>query len=237
MISVILTSCKGRIPKSGTKSKSNYTNAAPAAARATHIYDRSVGSDDDDNKVDLNNSSGFSIGSSTRPSQGNYKPSIDLSKIKVEMPVVKVPELKKPNFKLEDYNSKESQERMVKAMMERIDGIITSTNKSLVNMAVVMFMVEAFEFFEDKSTEYIKKMAFDIAIQGAHGYNPSNSNYRINGIDNKLFSGYHILAFYYVSWSLAIPESLAELKLPFDEEYEMAIKCIDQIIEMMYSIF
>ncbi len=118
MISAILFSCKGRIPKSGTKSKSNYTNAAPAAARATHIYDRTVDSNDDDNNVDLNNSSGFSIGSSTRPSQGNYKPSIDLSKIKVEMPQIKVPDLKKTNFKYEDFNSTESQERMVKAMME-----------------------------------------------------------------------------------------------------------------------
>jgi hypothetical protein len=118
MISAILTSCKGKIPKFGAKPNPHYTNAVPAAARATHIYDRSVGSDDDDNKVDLNNSSGFSFGSYTSPSQGNYKPSIDLSKIKVEMPEVKVPELKKPNFKYEDFNSKESQERMVKAMME-----------------------------------------------------------------------------------------------------------------------
>ena len=118
MISAILTSCKGKIPKFGAKPHPHYTNAVPAAARATHMYDRSVGSDDDDNKDDLNNSSGFSSRSYSNPSQGNYKPSIDLSKIKVEMPVVKVPELKKPNFKYEDYNSKESQERMVKAMME-----------------------------------------------------------------------------------------------------------------------
>jgi len=103
-----------------------------------------------------------------------------------------------------------------------MDKFLKSQENKDLNMAVVMFMVEAFDFFEDKSTEYIKKMAFDIAMQGAHGYNPSNSNYRINGIDNKLFSGYNILAFYYVSWSIAIPESLAELKLPFDEEYEMA---------------
>jgi tetratricopeptide (TPR) repeat protein len=94
-------------------------------------------------------------------------------------------------------------------------------NKGL-NMAVVTFMVEALGFFEQKSSEYIKKMAFDIAMQGAYGYNPNNSNYRINGIDNKLFSGYHILAYYYVSWSIAIPESISELKLPFDEEYKMA---------------
>ena len=118
IISAILFSCKGRIPKFGAKPHPHYTNAVPAAARATHIYDRSVGSDDDDKKVDLNNSSGFSSGSSTIPSQGNYKPSIDLSKIKVEMPQIKVPDLKKTNFKYEDFNSKESQERMVKAMME-----------------------------------------------------------------------------------------------------------------------
>jgi hypothetical protein len=31
-------------------------------------------------------------------------------------------------------------------------------------------------------------MVFDIAIQGAQGYNTSNSNYRINGIDNNFFS-------------------------------------------------
>lgn len=118
MISAFLFSCKGKIPKLGAKPRSNYSNAIPAAARATHIYDRSVGSDDDDKKVDLNNSSGFSSGRSKSPSQVNYKPSIDLSKIKVEIPAVKVTELKKPNFKYEDFNSKESKERMVKAMKE-----------------------------------------------------------------------------------------------------------------------
>ncbi len=117
MISAILVSCKGKIPKFGAKPSPNYTNVVPAAGRAKHVYDRTIGSDDD-KKVDMNNSSGFPNGSYTSPSQGNYKPSIDLSKIKVEMPKVKTPELKKPNFKLEDYNSKESQERMVQMMME-----------------------------------------------------------------------------------------------------------------------
>jgi len=118
MISAILVSCKGKIPKFGAKPRSNYYNSVPAVGRAKHVYNRTVGSDDDDKKVDMNNSSGFPNGSYTSPSQVNYKPNIDFSKIKVEMPIVKVPELKKPNFKLEDYNSKESQERMVKLMME-----------------------------------------------------------------------------------------------------------------------
>lgn len=98
MISAILVSCKGKIPKFGAKPRSNYSNAVPAVGRAKHVYDRTVGADDDDKKVDMNNSSGFPKGSYTSPSRVNYKPSIDFSKIKVEMPIVKVPELKKPNL-------------------------------------------------------------------------------------------------------------------------------------------
>lgn len=118
MISLLFISCKGKIPKFGAKPRSNYYNAVPAVGSAKHVYDRTVGSDDDDNQVDMNNSSGFPNGSYTSPSQVNYKPSIDFSKIKVEMPKMETPELKKPNFKLEDYKSKEYQERMVKTMME-----------------------------------------------------------------------------------------------------------------------
>jgi tetratricopeptide (TPR) repeat protein len=99
---------------------------------------------------------------------------------------------------------------------------LKSHEDSGLNMAVVMFMVDALEFFATKPKEEIKKMAVDIAMQGIHGYNPNNSNYRINGIKDKTFSGYHIMAYYYVSWALAIPEMLAELKLPFDEEYKVA---------------
>jgi hypothetical protein len=118
MISAILVSCKGKIPKFGAKPRSNYSNAVPAAGRATQIYNRTVGSDDDDKKVDLDNPYVSPNGSYTSPPQVNYKPSIDLSKIKVEMPKMKTPELKKPNFKLEDYNSKEYRERLVQTMME-----------------------------------------------------------------------------------------------------------------------
>lgn len=90
------------------------------------------------------------------------------------------------------------------------------------NMAVVMFMVDALQFFENLSKEEIKKIAFEIAMQGTQGYNPENKDYRISAIKGKLFSGYHILAYYYVSWSLAIPEMLSQLQLPFDEEYKLA---------------
>jgi hypothetical protein len=91
------------------------------------------------------------------------------------------------------------------------------------NMAVVMFMVDAMQLFEGKSKEEIKKIAFEIAMQGTQGYSPDKDNYRINSIPGKTFSGYHILAYYYVSWAIAIPEMLAQLKLPFDDEYKLAL--------------
>jgi tetratricopeptide (TPR) repeat protein len=90
------------------------------------------------------------------------------------------------------------------------------------NMAVVMFMVDALKYFEGKSNESIKKIAFEIAMQGTQGYSPDKKDYRIDSIPNKLFSGYHILAYYYVSWALAIPEMLSQLQMPYEKEYVLA---------------
>lgn len=90
------------------------------------------------------------------------------------------------------------------------------------NMAVAMFMVDALQYFDGMPSDQIKKIAFEIALQGTQGYSPDKKDYRISFIPGKLFSGYHILAYYYVSWALAIPESLSKLQLPFDEEYQIA---------------
>jgi hypothetical protein len=91
------------------------------------------------------------------------------------------------------------------------------------NMAVTMFMVDALQFFEGKHQEEIKKIAFEIAMQGTQGYRPDKDNYRISLINDKTFSGYHILAYYYVSWSLAIPEMVSQLNLHYEAEYKMAL--------------
>jgi tetratricopeptide (TPR) repeat protein len=90
------------------------------------------------------------------------------------------------------------------------------------NMPVVMFMVDALQFFEGKSKEEIKKIAFEIAMQGTQGYRPDKDDYRITSIKGKTFSGYHILAYYYVSWMLAVPEMVSQLNLPYEEEYKLA---------------
>jgi tetratricopeptide (TPR) repeat protein len=92
-----------------------------------------------------------------------------------------------------------------------------------INMAVAMFMVDALQFFEAMPQEEIKKIAIEIAMQGTQGYRPDKDDYRINSIKGKTFSGYHILAYYYVSWSLSIPEMVSQLNLPYEAEYKMAL--------------
>ena len=91
------------------------------------------------------------------------------------------------------------------------------------NMAVVMYMVGALQYFEGMQKEEIKKIGFEIAMQGTQGFRPDKDDYRISTIKDKTFSGYHILAYYYVSWALAIPEMLSQLQLPYDEEYKLAL--------------
>ncbi|MBL7961761.1 tetratricopeptide repeat protein, partial [bacterium] len=80
-----------------------------------------------------------------------------------------------------------------------------------VNMAVVMFMVDALQYFDGIPKEEIKKIAFEIAMRGTQGYSPAQKDYRIHSIPDKTFSGFHILAYYYVSWMIAIPEMVPQL--------------------------
>jgi hypothetical protein len=90
------------------------------------------------------------------------------------------------------------------------------------NMAVVMFMVDALQFFKGMDKNKIKQIAFEIAMQGTQGFHPEQKGYRVPSIPKKEFSGYHILAYYYVSWKLAVPEMVHQLNLPYDKEFELA---------------
>ncbi|WP_298361766.1 tetratricopeptide repeat protein [Runella sp.] len=91
------------------------------------------------------------------------------------------------------------------------------------NSAVMMYMAEALKHFAEMPQEAIQKVAFEIATQGTQGFSTEKADYRISSISGKTFSGYHILAYYYVSWALAMPEMLSQLQLPYDEEYKMAL--------------
>lgn len=101
---------------------------------------------------------------------------------------------------------------------------IEENSSEEINMAVAMFMGDAISYFAGKSLQEIKKIAFEIATIGTQGIDPNQKNYSIPSIENSSFSGYKTLAYYYVSWALAMPELLSQLQMPFDKEYELATR-------------
>ena len=92
------------------------------------------------------------------------------------------------------------------------------------NFAVVQYMVAALQYFQDKDQDEIKKTAFEIAMIGQQGIDTKIDNYIVGSIPGKRFSGYQLLAYYYVSWSLAVPEHVGELGLEYQSEYDLALK-------------
>ena len=61
---------------------------------------------------------------------------------------------------------------------------------------------------------------------GTMGIDPNKDNYIISSIAGKRFSGNQVLAYYYVSWALSMPEVVGELGLNFGKEFQMAKKII-----------
>ena len=91
------------------------------------------------------------------------------------------------------------------------------------NLSVMMYMIGALEYFKDKSDSQIKETAFQIASMGVNGIFPEKkSGYKVPSIKNSDFSGYQMLAYYYVSWALSAPQMLPDLNLPFEKEYKTA---------------
>jgi tetratricopeptide (TPR) repeat protein len=90
------------------------------------------------------------------------------------------------------------------------------------NNAVMWYMVDALKYFKTVSPSEIREIAVEIAILGTQGIKPDGQSYRLAKIPNKVFTGYNILAYYYVSWALTDPALLSQLNLPFNAEYEMA---------------
>ena len=87
---------------------------------------------------------------------------------------------------------------------------------------MTFYILSALEEFSTMSLAKVKRIAMEIAMLGMSGIDPSRtSGYRINSIDRD-FSGYLILAYYYTSWKLAIPEGAEQLGLPYSKQYEDA---------------
>ena len=91
-----------------------------------------------------------------------------------------------------------------------------------INMAVTRFMVEALHYFKNQNDSRINDIAIQIGLMCGNGITPEAEGYTIPLIAGKTFTGYQVLAYYYVSWAKAFPEYLEQLRLPFNKEYDFA---------------
>ncbi len=99
---------------------------------------------------------------------------------------------------------------------------IESHSTGEVNMAVCMYMVSALEYFGKLSVNEVKAIAYEIAALGVNGINPKKDGYSVPLLPAKKMSGYQVLAYYYTSFALALPEMLGALAMPFDQEFNLA---------------
>jgi Tfp pilus assembly protein PilF len=100
---------------------------------------------------------------------------------------------------------------------------VANQRKKGMNMAVVMHMVDALEHFSGMPKDKIREIGFEVAHLGRFGINPEQKEtYRLSTVPGKDFSGWKLLAYMYVSWSIFEPKMVKELQLDFAEEYKLA---------------
>jgi hypothetical protein len=91
-----------------------------------------------------------------------------------------------------------------------------------INMAIFLHMVDAIKFFRKLDDPRIQEIAMELAILGNTGIDPNKQGYKVSFQKEKGFSGQKVLAYMYVSIALSLPDLLAELKMPFEKEYDLA---------------
>jgi tetratricopeptide (TPR) repeat protein len=89
-------------------------------------------------------------------------------------------------------------------------------------MAATMYIVDALQYFEDKSIDEIRKVGFEIGMLGRSGIDTDNPDkkYSLNAIPGKTFSGRHLLAYMYTAFKEFEPDM--DTGIDFEEEYEQA---------------
>ena len=83
---------------------------------------------------------------------------------------------------------------------------------------------DALKHFKGMPPPKIKEVSLEIAMLGTQSIHPEKQGYHLHHVPGKTFSGHHLLAYYYVSWELAVPEMAEQLQLPYDGEYGMAVQ-------------
>ena len=70
----------------------------------------------------------------------------------------------------------------------------------------------------------VRNAAMEIAVLGMRGIDPARSGgYTLKTIPGEDFSGYRLLAYYYVSWKMASPPQ-KDIGLPFDDAYALVVQ-------------
>ena len=93
-----------------------------------------------------------------------------------------------------------------------------------ITFVMSMYMLNALEELIPLEKNKVKAIAYDIAMLGMGGISPTKkSGYTIPSLPGKDFGGYQMLAWYYVSWSIAVPEMVDQLNLPFSKAYDTAL--------------
>ena len=90
-------------------------------------------------------------------------------------------------------------------------------------MMMSMYMLGALKELKPMPQANVHRIALEIAMVGMTGINPKNKGYKINALPGREFGGYEFLAYYYVSWAIAIPEKVNDLGLPFSNAYKAAL--------------
>lgn len=105
-----------------------------------------------------------------------------------------------------------------------MEKLLESQKTNNIHLNVVMYMVSAIQYLKKQQDNVVNDIALDVAQTGMYGISPEKDGYTIKQLPGKTFSGYQLLAWFYVSWAMAKPHMLAELKLPYGREYDLARK-------------
>lgn len=111
-----------------------------------------------------------------------------------------------------------------KAMENQFQSTHKDGEDPTITTMMSFYMLAALEELMPLTKDRVKAIALDIATAGISGIDPQKkSGYFVPTLPGRDFGGYQFLAYYYVSWAIAIPEMLPKLNLPFDTAYNAAL--------------
>ncbi|HLR25244.1 MAG TPA: hypothetical protein VK112_05210, partial [Fodinibius sp.] len=95
-------------------------------------------------------------------------------------------------------------------------------------MATIMYIVDALQYFKGKSTKEVKKVGLEIAMLGRSGIDTDSPDkkYSLTAIPDTPFSGRHLLAYMYAAFKEFDPS--VDTGIDFEAEYQQARQLLDE---------